>query len=67
MFEPTLTIRQREVLQARADGHYNKTIAKDLWLDEETIKHHLEEARRRLGARNTTHAVAIAWRQGLIT
>ena len=52
--------RHREVLALAAQGHTNHQIAKELRLATATVKTHLENARQRLGARNTTHAVILA-------
>jgi DNA-binding NarL/FixJ family response regulator len=61
-----LTRRQREILQLLADGGSSAYAARDLGLSEETVKTHTKNALNRLGARNRTHAVAIALRESLI-
>ena len=61
-----LTRRQREILQLLADGGSNALAARELGLSEETVKTHTKNALARLGARNRTHAVAIALRESLI-
>jgi len=61
-----LTRRQREILQLLADGGSTVVAARELGLSEETIKTHTKNAVGRLGARNRTHAVAIALRESLI-
>ncbi|HXS48046.1 MAG TPA: response regulator transcription factor [Solirubrobacterales bacterium] len=61
-----LTRRQREILQLLADGGSTVVAARELGLSEETIKTHTKNALARLGARNRTHAVAIALRESLI-
>lgn len=61
-----LTRRQREILQLLADGESTTVAARELDLSEETIKTHTKHAFARLGARNRTHAVAIALRESLI-
>ncbi len=61
-----LTHRQREILQLLADGESTTVAARELDLSEETIKTHTKHALARLGARNRTHAVAIALRESLI-
>jgi DNA-binding NarL/FixJ family response regulator len=61
-----LTRRQREILQLLADGGSTVAAARELGLSEETIKTHTKNALARLGARNRTHAVAIALRECLI-
>ncbi len=61
-----LTRRQREILQLLADGGSTTVAARDLGLSEETVKTHTKNMLARLGARNRTHAVAIALRECLI-
>jgi two-component system, NarL family, response regulator len=61
-----LTRRQREILQLLADGESTTVAARELDLSEETVKTHMRNALARLGARNRSHAVAIALRESLI-
>ena len=61
-----LTRRQRQILQLLADGESTTVAARELDLSEETVKTHIKNALARLGARNRTHAVAIALRESLI-
>jgi DNA-binding NarL/FixJ family response regulator len=61
-----LTRRQREILQQLANGESTTVAARELGLSEETVKTHTRNALARLGARNRTHAVAIAMREALI-
>jgi two-component system response regulator DevR len=61
-----LTRRQREILQLLADGESTTVAARELDLSEETVKTHMKNALARLGARNRSHAVAIALRESLI-
>lgn len=61
-----LTRRQREILQLLADGESTTFAARELDLSEETVKTHTKNALARLGAKNRTHAVAIALRECLI-
>jgi DNA-binding NarL/FixJ family response regulator len=61
-----LTRRQREILQLLANGESTTVAARQLDLSEETVKTHTKHALARLGARNRTHAVAIALRESLI-
>jgi DNA-binding NarL/FixJ family response regulator len=61
-----LTGRQRQILQLLADGESTTVAARELDLSEETVKTHMKNALARLGARNRTHAVAIALRESLI-
>lgn len=61
-----LTRRQREILQLLANGESPSVAARKLDLGEETVKTHTKNALARLGAKNRTHAVAIALRECLI-
>lgn len=61
-----ITRRQRQILQLLANGESTTVAARQLDLSEETIKTHTKNTLARLGARNRTHAVAIALRESLI-
>jgi DNA-binding NarL/FixJ family response regulator len=61
-----LTRRQRQILQLLADGESTTVAARELDLSEETVKTHMKNTFARLGAKNRTHAVAIALRESLI-
>ena len=61
-----LTGRQRQILQLLANGESTTVAARELDLSEETVKTHMKNMLVRLGARNRTHAVAIALRESLI-
>lgn len=61
-----LTRRQRQILQLLADGESTTVAARQLDLSEETVKTHTKNALARLGARNRSHAIAIALRESLI-
>lgn len=62
-----LTTREKDVLTAAADGLTTDLVADRLCLSPNTIKTHLARISRRIRARNTTHAVAIALRAGWIS
>ncbi|MGI3185411.1 response regulator [Nioella aestuarii] len=61
-----LTSRETEVLRALCDGKSNKEIARDLDLQEVTIKLHVKTLCRKLDARNRTQAAMIARDRQLI-
>lgn len=61
-----LTRRQRQILQRLANGESATMAARELELSEETVKTHMKNILARLGARNRTHAVAIALRESLV-
>jgi len=60
-----LSARQREVLQELLRGASNKIIERRLGLSASTVKTHLAEIFRRLGASNRTQAVVAAAALGL--
>lgn len=61
----TLTRREYEILTQLVGGASNKEIAKVLGLTEITIKSHLRNVFRKIGATNRTQAVALALREGV--
>jgi two-component system, NarL family, nitrate/nitrite response regulator NarL len=62
----SLTRRETDVLRGLCAGKSNKEIARDLDLQEVTVKLHVKTLSRKLGARNRTHAAMIARDEGLI-
>lgn len=63
---PRLSGREREILLLAARGLSNATIAAGLGLSPETVKSHLRQVMGKLGARNRSHAVALAYEFGLL-
>jgi DNA-binding NarL/FixJ family response regulator len=63
---PSLTERERQVLELLADGHTYEEIASRLTMGMETVRTHVRKASVRLGARTRTEVVATALRLGLI-
>jgi two-component system, NarL family, nitrate/nitrite response regulator NarL len=61
-----LTGREVTVLRGICAGKSNKEIARDLDLQEVTVKLHVKTLSRKLGARNRTHAAMIARNGGLV-
>jgi len=62
-----LSRREYQVLQLVADGLENQAIAKILFVSVETVRTHVKSILRKLGARDRTHAVAVAFRTGVLT
>ncbi len=56
----SLSQRETDVLRGICEGKSNKEIARDLDLQEVTIKLHVKTLSRKLNARNRTHAAMIA-------
>lgn len=61
-----LTSREVEVLARVAGGKRIHEIARLLFVTENTVKDHLKQAMRKLGARDQTNALNIAARRGFI-
>jgi DNA-binding NarL/FixJ family response regulator len=61
-----LTERELQVLRGMADGKSNAEIGKDLFVSEDTVKTHARRLFRKLAARDRAHAVAAAFRAGLV-
>lgn len=61
----TLTRRETDVLRGICEGKSNKEIARDLDLQEVTVKLHVKTLSRKLGAKNRTHAAMIARDAGM--
>ncbi|WP_067812954.1 response regulator [Nocardia inohanensis] len=62
-----LTAREKDVLEAVADGLSNAEIGRRLVIGEATVKTHLLRVFAKLDARDRTHAVVVALDQGLIS
>ncbi|MBF2049242.1 MAG: response regulator transcription factor [Leptolyngbya sp. IPPAS B-1204] len=63
---PSLTQREIEILRMLAEGMANKTIARQLYISEHTVKFHISSIFAKLGVSSRTEAVTIGIRQGLI-
>jgi DNA-binding NarL/FixJ family response regulator len=63
---PSLTTRERSVLEHLARGLGNKQIAAQLGITERTVKFHVSSVFAKLGAANRTEAVRRAAQAGLI-
>jgi len=61
-----LTKRQREILQALADGQDNKTIGCDLGLSPRTVEGHRFQLMRKVGASSLADLLRFGFRSGLI-
>jgi DNA-binding NarL/FixJ family response regulator len=60
---PTLTPREREVLEQLATGRRNHEIARALGLSDKTVRNHLSNLYRKLGVRSRAEAIVQAHRQ----
>ncbi|HWC80106.1 MAG TPA: response regulator transcription factor [Pseudonocardiaceae bacterium] len=61
-----LSNREYQVLQLVADGLPNQAIAESLFVSVETVRTHIKSVLRKLEARDRAHAVAVAFRTGLL-
>ncbi len=61
-----LTRRELELLRLVADGYSNAELARTLWITEQTVKFHLTNIYRKLGAGNRTEAARWAQVHGLL-
>jgi DNA-binding NarL/FixJ family response regulator len=64
--DESLSVRELEVLRLVATGSANKEIAQLCAISEETVKTHVANILAKLGAKDRTHAVAIALKRGII-
>ena len=64
--DESLSARELEVLRCVASGSANKEIARQCKISEEKVKTHVAKILAKLGAKDRTHAVAIALERGII-
>jgi DNA-binding CsgD family transcriptional regulator len=62
-----LTARERDVLRLLARGRSNRQIGEELFITGKTASVHVSNILAKLGAASRTEAVAVAYREGLIT
>jgi len=63
---PRLSPREQQVLQGLDQGLSNSELAADLGLRPHTVKGYVRQVQEKLGARNRTEAVALAFQTGLL-
>jgi len=61
-----LTEREMEVLLLIADGQSNASIAKQLVINEKTVKGHISNILGKLHLGDRTQAAVFAWREGIV-
>jgi DNA-binding NarL/FixJ family response regulator len=64
---PSLSNREREIIDLLAQGFTGEQVAERLVLSAETIKTHIRNAMNKLEAHTRVHATAIALREGFIS
>lgn len=60
-----LTLQEMRVLELLPGGLTNRQIARELRISEHTVKSHLANAMRKIGAKHRSEAAAISQREGL--
>lgn len=60
--ERVLSDRERQIFALLADGRSNEDIAENLFLSVETVRTHIRNGMRKLGAHTRAHAVVVALR-----
>ncbi len=61
-----LTPRETDILRLVARGHSNKRIARDLAVEEATVKTHVTRVLAKLGLASRTQAAIFAYKEGLV-
>jgi DNA-binding NarL/FixJ family response regulator len=64
---PSLSKREREIIELLAQGLTGEEVAERLVLSPETVKTHIRNAMNKLEASTRVHAIAIALREGFIS
>jgi DNA-binding NarL/FixJ family response regulator len=64
---PSLSKREREIIELLAQGMTGEQVAEHLVLSSETVKTHIRNAMGKLEASTRVHAIAIALREGFIS
>lgn len=63
---PDLTEREQDILRALAKGQSNQEIAASLFITQETVKSHVASVLMKLGVRDRTQAVIVAYETGFV-
>jgi DNA-binding NarL/FixJ family response regulator len=66
LLKNVLTSREKEVLEAIADGKASKQIADELQISKQTVDTHRRNMIEKAGANNTTELIKKANKEGLI-
>ena len=63
--EESLTVRERACLILSGKGQSEKEIAQSLEISPNTVRVHIENVKRKLGAENKSHAIVLSLLRGL--
>jgi DNA-binding CsgD family transcriptional regulator len=61
-----LTNREREILQATADGFSTRQVARDLFISTKTVNTHLRNLHGKLGTQSKVQAVVAGIKAGMV-
>ena len=64
--QPSLTVRELEVLRWIARGHSNQQVGREIGVSEDTIKFHVKNILGKLGVSSRSKAVALSLKSGLM-
>ncbi len=64
--QPSLTVRELEVLRWIARGHSNQQVGHEIGVSEDTIKFHVKNILGKLGVSSRSKAVALSLKSGLM-
>lgn len=62
-----LTERRREIVRLVGEGHTRQQIGELLHVSPDTVRSHLRQMTKQLGARNAAHLVTIFYQRGWLT
>lgn len=66
VLQPSLTVREQQVLEEMARGFTNKQIAESLTMSDRTVGTHVSQILSKLGAKTRTEAVTVGMQKGLL-
>lgn len=67
VLQPSLTVREQQVLEQMAVGLTNKQIGEKLEMSDRTVGTHVSQILAKLGAKTRTEAVTVGSQRGLLT
>jgi DNA-binding CsgD family transcriptional regulator len=61
-----LSNRERTVLSLLSRGYSQDEVGRELWITVNTVKFHVRNIRWKMEVKNTAHAVAVAYEEGIL-